>query len=149
MLMSTDNQFCPGIGQDLPEGLHGRVASVSGTGRPARLMPVRQNTLAGVRRDIALQPGCLDAGSRYINFRIQSIYTPCAQVIGVKSRDIVEVLEIPCCSRSDILMIARYRIGPRFMASPGWVITIQVLIISTAGIDVVTGNKNCTWNGIQ
>src|SRR5215213_2031175 len=120
-----------------------------GTRGPAWFVPVRQHTLAWVCSKIILQPGYLRTCSRDAYFRIQGIDPPRAEIEGIVSRNVIEILEIACRTRRLILMVARDWLGSGFVPSPGGIITVGVFGKAAIYVSIVTCNENCPGNSIE
>src|SRR6266508_3983550 len=112
-------------------------------------MPVRQNAGFGICREIRLQPGPLSTAGGHIYFRIQGVDAPGTQVVGIVSGRIIKVLEVACCARRSIFMVARNRFGSRLVTSPGWVVTVCVLRNCAAVIGIISRSKNGARDTVQ
>ncbi len=117
-----------------------------GTRGPARLMLVCQDTLARICRQVILKPGDLRTRRRYTDLRVQRIDAPAAKVICIERSNIIEVLKVARCARSEIVMVAGRGPGARFMSSPGGVVTVEIFRVTAIDISIVPGRKDCAWN---
>ena len=100
-------------------------------------MPVRQHTLAGIGSQVILQPDDLRTCGCDTYLRIQGIDAPGTQVEGIVCRDVIEILEIPGGTGSQIFMVARDWFGPGFMSSPRGIVTIDVLGIAAVCVSII------------
>jgi len=112
-------------------------------------MPVRQNTQAGMRCQIVLQPGDLSTCSGNTDLGIQGVNPPAAEGVRIIFGNIIEVFEVPSCILRMVVMISGYGLGPGCVSSPGWPVAVGKLILCAIGIGIIASGENRAFDIIQ
>ncbi len=143
--------------QLLPEGIQ-PVRAAAQAGAPARVMPIRQSTVSGVRSQVFLQPGHLRrAGAASVNPQAGGVEyddVPIAYVIAVPAfanlaRRLAEVCEVVGSVVNFVFVVAGGRADAVLKPPPGGIKTGLELIQGRVFIDVVTGGEDYAGDVIQ
>ena len=129
--------------QGVPQRLIGRVAHVAAArGDEAWLVPVGHRAAFAAGREVGPQPLHLSGCRRYAEFAVQGDDVPAAEIVAVitlrgVTRRGAEVAVVASRVGSQILVVARHRLGAGLVSSPGRGVAIGEVAGRPVGIGVV------------